>query len=254
MSDRRANEPPEVVRMGFLSAIDDIGKHLQWVKIDLEQWLLMLRREAWGTIEARKEKLGAAQSVVARMGFKLKDARRCRLRAHPLADLEHGDGAGAQPACLRQDGRGEPALLAARPLNSHYEGQVTGKTFNFEGKTDILIRVQGKTIFIAECKIWGGKKELLAGIDQLLAYTSWRDTKAAIIIFNRNKDFSFVVRQIRPTMGSQPKFKRFEKQVSETAFRFAFKQRDDEARELTLTVLVFDVPLPALASATPAKG
>lgn len=30
-------------------------------------------------------------------------------------------------------------------LNGHYEGQATGETFNYEGKTDILIRVNGKT-------------------------------------------------------------------------------------------------------------
>ena len=29
-------------------------------------------------------------------------------------------------------------------LNGHYEGQATGETFNFEGKTDILIRADGK--------------------------------------------------------------------------------------------------------------
>jgi hypothetical protein len=145
-------------------------------------------------------------------------------------------------------------FLLLVPLNSHYEGQVSGETFNFEGKTDILIRVQSKNIFIAECKIWRGQKELLAAIDQLLGYATWRDTKTAIIIFNRNKDFSAVVQQIRPTMESHPKFKRSEKQVSETAFRFAFKQRDDEARELTLTVLVFNVPLPApAAAATPTQ-
>ena len=40
------------------------------------------------------------------------------------------------------------------PLNGHYEGQATGETFNYEGKTDILIRADDKNIFIAECKFW----------------------------------------------------------------------------------------------------
>ena len=43
-------------------------------------------------------------------------------------------------------------------LNGHYEGQATGETFNFEGKTDILIRADSKNIFIAECKFWKGSK------------------------------------------------------------------------------------------------
>jgi hypothetical protein len=45
------------------------------------------------------------------------------------------------------------------------------------GKTDILIRDNDKNIFIAECKFWGGPKLFKETIDQLLGYTSWRDTK-----------------------------------------------------------------------------
>jgi hypothetical protein len=73
-------------------------------------------------------------------------------------------------------------------LNGHYEGHATAETFNGEGKTDILIRVDGKNIFIAECKFWGGPVKLTEAMDQLLGYASWRDTKTAIIVFNRNKN------------------------------------------------------------------
>ena len=45
-------------------------------------------------------------------------------------------------------------------LNAKYEGQATGETFNYGGKTDILIRVEGKNAFIAECKFWRGEKNL----------------------------------------------------------------------------------------------
>jgi len=75
-------------------------------------------------------------------------------------------------------------------INGQYEGQATGATFNFEGKTDILLRVDGKNAFIAECKFWTGEKQFLETIDQLLGYLSWRDTKAAILLFNRNQNFS----------------------------------------------------------------
>ncbi len=66
------------------------------------------------------------------------------------------------------------------PLNSHFEGSASGETFNFSGKTDILIRVKDRNIFIAECKFWGGEKNFLDTITQLLGYLSWRDTKAAV--------------------------------------------------------------------------
>ncbi len=127
-------------------------------------------------------------------------------------------------------------------LNGHYEGGATGETFNYEGKTDILIRVQGKNIFIAECKYWGGPKKLIDTIDQLLSYSSWRDTKVAIIIFNRNKNFSAVLDAIRPTVDAHPNYKKYIRQESETNFRYVFANRDDPNREMILTVLAFDVP------------
>jgi len=43
-------------------------------------------------------------------------------------------------------------------LNSQYEGGATGETFNFQGKTDILIRSNGGNVFISECKFWGGAR------------------------------------------------------------------------------------------------
>src|SRR5450755_3519394 len=81
-------------------------------------------------------------------------------------------------------------------LNAQYEGRATGETFNFQGKTDILIRIDGRNVFIAECKFWGGEKQFLETIDQLLSYLSWRDTKTAVLIFNRNVNFSEVVKKI----------------------------------------------------------
>jgi hypothetical protein len=69
-------------------------------------------------------------------------------------------------------------------LNAQYEGRATGETFNFQGKTDILIRAdEGGNVFIAECKFWSGEKQFLETIDQLLSYLTWRDTKTAILIF-----------------------------------------------------------------------
>jgi hypothetical protein len=49
-------------------------------------------------------------------------------------------------------------------LNGAFQGQATGETFNFQGKTDILICicVDGKNTFIAECKFWKGEKSFLA--------------------------------------------------------------------------------------------
>jgi hypothetical protein len=129
------------------------------------------------------------------------------------------------------------------PLNGHYEGQATGETFNAEGKTDILIRAEGRNIFIAECKFWKGAEAFRKSIDQLLRYAAWRDTKTALIVFNRNKDTSTVLEQIPDLVKAHSNCKR---QIigykNETGFRFVLHHQDDKNRELILTILVFDVP------------
>jgi hypothetical protein len=127
-------------------------------------------------------------------------------------------------------------------LNGQFEGQATGETFNFAGKTDILIRAEGKNIFIGECKFWEGPKAFNAAIDQLLGYTTWRDTKTALLIFNRGRDLTTVLGKIPELVRARPEFIRQVDQAGESRFRFTLHHRDDKQRELTLTVMVFEVP------------
>jgi hypothetical protein len=127
-------------------------------------------------------------------------------------------------------------------LNGHYEGQATGETFNFSGKTDILIRSAGRNIFVAECKYWGGASKLIETIDQLLGYLSWRDTKAAILVFNKQKNFSRVIDEIRKNIINHKNYKRQIAQLSDTSFRYVFHQIDDVNREMIVTVMAFNIP------------
>jgi hypothetical protein len=127
-------------------------------------------------------------------------------------------------------------------LNGHFEGEATGETFNYEGKTDILIRSGGKNIFIAECLIWRGEKYLLEKIDQLLGYASWRDTKTALLVFNKGGNFTKVLAEIPEIVKKHSNFKRQVEYKSESGFRFVLSHRDDVNRELILTVLGFNVP------------
>jgi hypothetical protein len=129
-------------------------------------------------------------------------------------------------------------------LNGQYEGRATGETFNYLGKTDILIREEGKNVFIAECKFWGGEKQFLETIDQLLSYLSWRDTKTAVLIFNRNQNFTEVLRKLEESTPKHPNFKRLIAKLDESSFRYVFHQPEDKNREVVLTVLVFNVPRP----------
>jgi hypothetical protein len=129
-------------------------------------------------------------------------------------------------------------------LNGQYEGMATGETFNFRGRTDIFIPFDGRNVFIAECKFWSGEKAFLETISQLLSYLSWRDTKTAILVFNRNKDHSAVLKKIASAVRDHILYKRVIYE-EESTFRYVFGQPNDPNREVTITVLAFDVPIEA---------
>jgi len=127
-------------------------------------------------------------------------------------------------------------------LNSSFQVDAGGETFNLGGKTDILLRSGGHNIFIAELKFWGGAKLLTETIDQLLEYVCWRDTKTAILIFNKNKNLSSVLEQIPTIVTAHPNYKRQEKYGVSTGFRFIMKNKNDANKEFMLTLLCFDLP------------
>jgi hypothetical protein len=127
-------------------------------------------------------------------------------------------------------------------LNGQFEGAATGETFNFDGKTDILIRIKGKNIFIAECKFWSGESQLLETVNQILGYLSWRDTKTAIILFNRNRKFSAVLSNIPIALQTHSSFKKYLGTRHESQFKVVLRHQQDTDKDVLLTVLAFDVP------------
>ena len=128
-------------------------------------------------------------------------------------------------------------------LNGQFEGKATGETFNVEGKTDILLKENSKNVFIAECKFWKGQKGFSETIDQLLGYTAWRDSKTAILIFNRGTEMTKVLSAMKETAKAHPNFKREDPAYThETGARYVFHNKNDPNREFLLTVIVFDVP------------
>jgi hypothetical protein len=94
-------------------------------------------------------------------------------------------------------------------LNTHYAGAATGEAFNAEGKTDILVRVEDRNVFIGECKFWSGAVGFSTTIDQLFGYTTWHDTKAALIMFVREKGLTEIIAKARTALGEHAQFKRW---------------------------------------------
>ncbi|WP_199297255.1 hypothetical protein [Synechococcus sp. FACHB-909] len=235
-----------------------------------------LQGEARTAIEARRNKLLANRNTVASLGFKMKQRQNAQktyvpaeVRKKISPDMPRASSAPYKPEpTLGQNDyehilgvmQGMTQVMELSPsafhdvdeealrshflvqLNGHYQGQATGETFNYEGKTDILIRSEGRNIFIAECKFWSGPKKLAETIDQLLGYSSWRDTKTAVVVFNRNRDFSKVLAAIPDAVRAHPQYKKDLPGSTETIFRYLFANRDDRNCELYLTVMAFDVP------------
>ena len=271
-----ADLEPQQVRAEIDRTIGAIKQHLDCLRDNARGLNEQIRRLADERINWRRQKLLADQNLVASLGFPLKEradaprtfsAPNVRRRIAPTMprasaapyrpepvlsadDYEHILSVMTNMALVMER---SPSAFAAMDeealrshflvqLNGHYEGQASGETFNYEGKTDILIRAEGKNIFIAECKYWRGAKAFREAVDQLLRYVCWRDTKTMIVIFNQNKDFSQVIETIPGAVKAHPNFKRAVDDNREGRSRYVLVHRDDRNREMILTVLAFDVP------------
>lgn len=132
-------------------------------------------------------------------------------------------------------------------LNTYYKGETLGETFNKKGKTDILIRHEDKNLFISECKFWAGPKLLISTIDQLLKYSTWRDTKTAIFIFNKETQISTILKKVDPTIKKHANFCKSYVPTNANLkkrgiFNYRFNLPEDDESEIYLTVMIFNIP------------
>lgn len=122
-------------------------------------------------------------------------------------------------------------------LNSNYF-VATGETFRENGKTDILISFNDRSVFVAECKIWKGSQYFSEGIDQLLGYTTWRDSKMAMIVFNlNNQDFSLVCSEAKQCMEKHLFFKRIVSCEKQNFFECEFVDPNNQDSLITIAVM-----------------
>ncbi len=129
-------------------------------------------------------------------------------------------------------------------LNAQYDGMVLGEAFNFSGKTDILVRYNNQNLFIAECKFWDGQQTLTDTVDQLFKYTTWRDTRTAIIVFVDRKQFTPIVAEAQKTMNAHPQYVSGPIKQGDTRFRYVFKMPKDPDRRIVITLMLFNIPKP----------
>lgn len=126
-------------------------------------------------------------------------------------------------------------LLAS--LNTHYYS-ATGETFRKIGKTDIHIEFENNAAFIGECKIWHGEKKFAEAIQQLFNYSTWKDVKLSVIVFNKyNQDFQSIISKIEKWITVNTKsFTRIKHNVWNCIYH-----RKDMNIDVKLNISVFDL-------------
>lgn len=273
--EQPSDEPQDRIKQQLERELDSIRFYLKSQRNQIEQFNATLPSRIRQAVQARKERVKRHEGVVDLLGIPLKrrgDAP--PLQPIPIArklirPLPPPPKSGYKPepgiteedyehilSVIRHEGRtfeATPKTYAVHDeeelrdimlahLNGHYQGGATGETFRLSGKTDIRIEDNNRAAFVAECKVWRGAKELAAAVDQLLSYLTWRDCKAAIVVFNKkNARFSEVLTKIPEVLRSHPKFKKDLGQKTEGEWRFVMTSAEDELRQIIVNVFAFNI-------------
>lgn len=193
---------PDHVKRALESTLADIEQYLSWQRGTANDFNNRLATSVKQTIEARKTKFLGDRNLVAGLGFPMKpradalptySAPQVRRKVQPAPAASNAafkpepvlDEANYKhilnvidnmtvvmersPTAFAEMGEEDIRQHYLVQLNGHFEGAATGETFNHQGKTDILIRVDGRNIFIAECKFWRGEKQFIETVDQILS-------------------------------------------------------------------------------------
>ena len=124
-------------------------------------------------------------------------------------------------------------------LEPNFIGSATGETFNKSGKTDILLRHESNNIFVAECKFWRGPKSFTDAVSQLLGYLTWRDSKAAVVIFVQNSDFTRVLERVQREVKRHPNYLKFVRAEDEAWSIHNVHLNGDRNRIVNLAVMLY---------------
>jgi hypothetical protein len=272
-SDQGANADHEAVRRYFDGQLDRIEQLLGWARADVDRHNRDLRVQVSSAVAERKAKLLADRQLEAGIGFpvrkradapqyavpvkrrKIETPRRPTANGpfepEPVLPNEQYEQALAVLRNARNSLERTPSMTATLDeekirdllllfLNGQFEGAAAGEVFNAAGKTDILIRVGDRNVFIAECKIWKGPKTIRDALGQLLSYLTWRDTKAALLLFIRTGEPTTIITKSITEIEGHANYKRT-RDTAEGGERYDFilHANGDPNREIRLAFLPF---------------
>jgi hypothetical protein len=272
------NSNPEEIKREYDQEVKSIMPNYNYLKSDCENFNNSLLSFTNNTFNQRKEQLlrknnllsGLGVPIIQRKGVsntftvpapKVREKITIRptvtakgFKPEPTLDNEiyqkilrliHDVGSNFEryPSTYRNKGEEDLRDHILLFLQPNFENvSATGESFNKSGKTDILLRHESTNVFIGECKIWKGEKQLYSTIDQLLSYSTWRDTKTAIIFFVQNKEISSALEVVKMRTSEHANYLGFINKADENWYNFRFHMNGDKNREIKLAILLFHLP------------
>ncbi|MFD9303765.1 hypothetical protein ACFWCB_14145 [Streptomyces sp. NPDC060048] len=265
---------PQQVRLALDSRLDEIQRWIDWSTAQVVLFNEAATLKIAAEVQARKTRLLANRNLQEALGFPMRERHDAATYSVPIKRKKIVPKRGTasspfEPEPALADAHYEAALEVLRNqrnalerapgtsakmgeeeirnllligLNSHFEGQAAGEVFNNTGKTDILIRVDDRHIFIGECKIWKGPKTIADTVDQLLGYLTWRDTKAALLLFIRSGAPGDVMAKAVARFREHPNYKRNGRHSTDERHDFVFHANGDASREIKMAFLPFHLP------------
>ncbi|MFZ0427164.1 MAG: hypothetical protein WAO20_03535 [Acidobacteriota bacterium] len=261
------------VKREMAKSLESVKGYLEWVNRDVMAHNEQLRSEIGKAIKARRARLGRHAELAKVLDIPLKPrpgapgieplpvkrrivqplpSRSQRPPEPGISDdiyeyilkiIRHeGRTFEATPKTFARHDEEELRDILLAHLNGHLEGKASGETFRKTGKTDIQIQQDNRAAFIAECKVWRGDKQLLAAVDQLLGYLTWRDCKTALILFNlKNAGFADIQEKLPTVLGAHPQFQAALSSGEAGEWRFRMRSPEDDQRSVTVHVFLFNL-------------
>jgi hypothetical protein len=267
---------PSAVGAHIDAQLDKIEQHLAWPRAQVEQHNAQIRSSVPRMVADRRRQLLAVRNMQAEIGFPVRRRSDADTYAVPIKprtvrpvrpDAPAARPFKPEPAMTQDDYRAALSVLRASrnalertpevaaklgeeeirdlllvSLNAQFRGDAAGELFSGAGKTDILIRVEDRNIFIGECKIWNGVASIEQALEQIFKYLVWRDTKAAILLFIRNKDVTAVITKAIDAIEKHANYKRRGPEDSDNQLDFVMHANGDRQREIHLALLPFALP------------
>lgn len=269
------DEPPERIKSRLDEELRSIEFYIESQHTQIDQFNSSLPRAVEDAVRGRRERLKKHEGIQDLLGIPLRQREGAppvepihikRKLARPLPpppksgfkpepgitqeDYEHilsvirheGRTFEATPKTYAVHDEEELRDIMLAHLNGHYQGAAAGEAFRRSGKTDIRIEDNGRAAFVAECKVWRGAKELAEAVDQLLGYLTWRDCKAALVIFNKhNARFSELLAKAPEVTKKHSKFRSELQAPGDGEWRFSMTSLEDDGRIIHVHVYLFNL-------------